>query len=281
MVLRAVTIFILCIVLLIRLGSIRNEFGLAPIQYELFFSVSLLFPAIWLLQNAKWDNLILLYLGGVIGSIGVNISTNNGITFYIFPYVVSAISTILYIGKTVVSVKRKKDYLVYGWIEKTIYILISFSVVFAFFAAVTYVYRDGTLRALTSKIEAGPAAGIYTTADRAIQYDNTIRAINEYMPKDGNVIYIKLLPFGYLCSDARSASPRLWRTNLDYPFFEEYYQNNSNKLPDAIYIANEQYGITNTGITIGDYMQRYIDSTPHEIIELECGTIYIFEREGK
>ena len=119
----------------------------------------------------------------------------------------------------------------------------------------------------------GPAAGIYTTGERAEQYEETVNAINRYMPKEGNVLYAKLLPFGYLCSDAKAATPRLWRTNLDYLMFEEYYQNNPDRLPTAIYIVNANYGITNDGIVIGEYMLNYIDSSLYNTIELDCATI--------
>ena len=65
---------------------------------------------------------------------------------------------------------------------------------------------------------------------------------------------------------------------MDYPLFKEYYENNPDKKPDAIYIANEQYGITNEGIVMGEYMKQYISSTPHNTIQLDCGTIICFYR---
>ena len=87
------------------------------------------------------------------------------------------------------------------------------------------------------------------------------------------MLFSKLLPFGYLCADIKPATPRLWRTNLDYPLFDEYYRNNPHKKPNEIFIVNEKYGITNRGIRIGEYMQSYIDENMKQTVEIASGLI--------
>ena len=244
------------------------------IKYHLYFSIALAFPVIWLVIGTNWDNLIFLWLGGAVASVAVDISTNNGAPFIVYPSLFSAIATLLYIGKTQQHVWRGKHQT-----KKPQYIssvVLSIMVVFVFVSGLYYVYRDGDLESLDTKMQSGPGAGIYTTSIRAEQYKQTIEAINEYMPERGNVLYTKLLPFGYLCSEARPATPRLWRTDLEYEMFDEYYSNNPQKTPSAIYIVNEAFGITNSDNTIGDFMKRYIDNKPHETIELPCATIIVF-----
>ena len=270
---QSIVIAILFVVVFMQWINIQAEYSKGAIHYRLFFSISLVFPTLLLLNKCKWNNVILLYLGGMLGSIGVNIATNNGPTFYVYPYMFSAVATLLYAGGMIASVlKTQKD------IKKRVAIWVPAVclIVYMFGASLNYVYRDGLLDTLKVKMEIGPAAGIYTTELKAQQYEETVEAIDNYMPKEGNVLYTKLLPFGYLCSSAKPATPRLWRTNLDYSMYEEYYDNNPEKKPDAIYIANEQYGITNSGIVIGEYMKKYMDSTPHDTIELNCGTIIRF-----
>ena len=71
--------------------KIKNEYGNGFIHYQLYFSISCCFPIVWLLNRCRWNNLILLFLGGGIGSIGVNVLTNNDATIYIYPYIVSAL----------------------------------------------------------------------------------------------------------------------------------------------------------------------------------------------
>lgn len=256
-------------------NSIRAGYGKGSIQYQFFFSIALCFSTLWLLDRCKWNNTILLFLGGVVGSIGVNISTNNDATFYVYPYMISAIGTVIYAGQLIKNsrIKDRKRWSV----QFAAYLPAATLIIYAFISSFVYVYRDGELKTLNTRMTSGPAAGIYTTETRAKQYEETIQAINNYMPKEENILYTKLLPFGYLCSNAKPATPRLWRTNLDYPLFEEYYRNNPDKLPDAIYIVNGNYGITNSGIVIGEYMQNYIDSTPHKTIEIDCATIIKFK----
>lgn len=257
-------------------NSIKEGYGYSFIHYRLYFSISLCFILLWVIKRCSWDNFILLFFGGVIGSIGINISTNNDSSIYIFPYIVSAIATVLYVGKISQEELRKTETLydkVYHAAHKVFFLPALFLVVYTFISSLVFVYRDGKLELLNTKMTLGPAAGIYTTELRAAQYEETISAIDTYMPKEGNVLYTKLLPFGYMLSDAKPANPRLWRTNLDYPLFEEYFTNNPEKKPDAIYIVNENYGITNNNVVIGDYIQKYITSNPHETIKLECGEI--------
>ena len=276
-VLRIALFAILLFYILSQWMDVRVDYGKRQIQYQLFFSVSMVFPTLWLLSRLKWDNIILLFLGGTVASIGVNIATNNGETFYVYPYIISAIATVIYIGKTI-QIKRGRL-----MILMTSFCPLSLSIVsliaYLFCASINYVYRDSPLDSLNARMETGPAAGIYTTQERASKYEETIEAIANYIPQKGCVLYCKLLPFGYLCNEVKPATPRLWRTNLDYEMFEEYYQNNPDRKPDAIYIVDEDYGITNSGIVIGEYMKSYIDSTPHKTIELQCATIYLFEED--
>ena len=252
-----------------------GECGQSFIQYRMFFSIAVCFPILWVLNKCKWDKCILLFLGGVLGSIGVNIATNNKSNFYVYPYIISAIATVLYAGKMLGEISNNKFV---GRILVFPTIMAMAIVGFSFFASIDYVYRDAALELIDTQMLTGPASGIYTTKERAKQYEETIEAINTYMPSEGNVLYSKLLPFGYMCTEAKPATPRLWRTNLDYSMFEEYYRKNPDKKPDAIYIVNDVYGITNSGIIIGEYMQQYIESTQHEVIELNCGTIIRFSK---
>ena len=274
-VLRIAAIVGVIVFLFMQWSSVRTDYGKSSIQYRLFFSIALSFPVLWLLNNCGWSPLVLLFFGGVLGSVGVNFATNNGASFYIYPYLVSAIAALLYTGRMITEAREKNAQI--SILSAIPAALIASLVVFSFCSSVSYVYRDGELGTLNTNLRSGPASGIYTTQERAAKYEQTVDAIFTYMPKEGQVLFTKMLPFGYLCTSATPATPRMWRTNLDYPLFGEYYQNNPEKKPSAIYLVNENYGITNSGIIISEYMQKLIDSSANETIELECGTIILLE----
>lgn len=268
-------IYALVAFIMVDVLSTSRSFGKNEIKYHLYFSISLLLPVVWLLQGTKWDDLLFIWIASVFASVAVNMATNNGASFYVYPYLFAAMATLLYIGKTI-KLSFATNNLRERILRKGTIVLSYAMVLFVFLSGFLYTYRDDKLESLDTQLKSGPAAGLFTTQTHAEQYQLTIDTINEYVPINANVLYTKLLPFGYMCSETRPATPRLWRTNLDYELFEEYYQINPQKKPDAIYIVNESYGITNEGSVIGDYMQQYIDNTPHETIELTCGTIIRF-----
>ena len=113
------------------------------------------------------------------------------------------------------------------------------------------IYRDAPLNRLTVRLENGPAAGLYTTAEHASMYTTVCKVLQDHCQSDdlnpeknnnGSLFITKLLPFGYLCSDLKCGSPTTWRTSFNSVRLEDYYQLNPDRYPDLILVLDEEYG---------------------------------------
>lgn len=237
-----------------------------PFNYYSFVYIASVAPVAFAANKHKGNAVIWIYMLGIALSIAVDIASNNTVELYAYPYVLCVIATIVYLENYC-----KGFFRLYARIITAVIVLLFL------IARVDYVYRDEGLLSLDARMNTGPAAGIYTTEERLLQYNNTIDAIDKYMPKEGNVLYVKLLPFGYLCSSSKPATPNLFRVNLDDIIFEEYYENNPQKYPDAIYIVNEGYGVINEDVHYQGYLYSYINEKAKKIIELDCATIILFK----
>lgn len=246
-------------------------FGKSMFQYIIYLATVLIMPVMYFVKGRKWHFSIWIFLIGLVMTLSVGYASNNVVSYCIYPMIFAACGTIIYAGYILQNDEAAKKA---GKVclQSAFGILVTFMILSCF----TYIYRDSYYTKLNTRLQSGPAKGIYTTAESAKKYEETVSAIDRYMPENGNVLYVKLLPFGYLHSKARPAYSRLWRTNLDSELFEKYYELNPGKLPDAIYIVNENYGVTNGRVAIGEFMQKYIDTHPHETIELDCATILLF-----
>ena len=138
------------------------------------------------------------------------------------------------------------------------------------------IYRDAPLSALTGKIEAGPAKGLYTTEKHLTQYKEVYETLLAYCQSEDlpdpaakddepvstegmaasreeeagvglNTIFIsKLLPWGYLCTDLRVGAPTTWRTELGSERLREYYELNPDRIPELVLVLNDEYGTYDT-----------------------------------
>lgn len=150
------------------------------------------------------------------------------------------------------------------------------------------VYRDSTIPTMTTKITAGPAKGIYSHPDHEKQYMEVYETIKTYCQADseGDTIFItRLLPWGYLCTDARCASPTSWRTAFNSERIEPYWELHPERQASIILVMKEEYGSYyacgdveddfNPNLNeMGGFLQKYIDDNDFEITEVPCGWVY-------
>lgn len=261
-----------CVVVGEQLLRNMNRFGTYHIYQQMPFAFSSIAPILFLLNKRRWHPSLWLVLLGVVCSMGVNLGTNNGAHFYVYPYAFSACGTILYAANMTC----------FGNVSQPAKALLALPCIAALglmlCASITYVYRDGQLNTLNEKIAVGPYAGLYTSAAQAEKHEELIQAINDHMPKEGHVLYTRLLPFGYLCSEALPGTPRLWRTNLDYALFDEYYQKYPESMPDAVFIASSDYGLQGEDIRFGSFFKRYFSEKKCTMIETKPGRIILIQK---
>ena len=239
----------------------------------LVIPIALIGPAIYFINDRKYDPSIYLYIIGLLFSLAVHLGSNNQINHTAFPLLLSSMAVVAYCGTM-----RLKSSNTKAWFYVTASLFILAFVMTAGSMASTramYAYRDNNVNHLTSKMENGPAAGIYTTADSARKYEEIVSAINTYAPESGHAFYTKLLPFGYLCSDLRPATPSIWRTPFNSPRLNQYHALHPELKPDFIFVVNEDYGITNQNNPIEGDLTEYIRQEEFREIALDCGIIYI------
>ena len=107
-----------------------------------------------------------------------------------------------------------------------------------------FVYRDGAIPTLNTRVTEGVYQGLYTTPERAqgiVELEHTLR---DRLSKDDTVLYLDNNPYAYLMTDARHFTPCSWDFSCyDFGFNDDtWYQTYfamKQDIPDKIiYIGN-------------------------------------------
>ncbi|MGL4109678.1 hypothetical protein [Clostridium sp. LP20] len=273
-------IYILGIIILIK-GMIITLESYVPniimINY-LCIPFALVGPIFYTLAYRKTKRVFYTFwIGGILYSIAIQYGTNNGLGVSSFGLLFSTLATIIFIfesGQELLGSITSKICM------KRIITIICIAIVGVQFGLILKyrfitVYRDGEISTLTEKLKIGPAKGIYTSSSMAYKYEKVVADIKNNAPEEGTVLYTKLLPFGYLCTNLSPATPSLWRTQFNSQRLEKFYELNPNKVPKMIYIVDEKYGFTNSDNSIDGELKKYIDSNTTKRLELDSGTMLI------
>lgn len=107
---------------------------------------------------------------------------------------------------------------------------------------VVLVYRDDPITLCNTRIEAGPARGLYTSAQNAQLYREVYELLAS-LPPDSEPLYLSsLLPWGYLVNDFRCGAPASWRAPLDFAQLPDYYRLNPQNFPRTVLVLKAGYG---------------------------------------
>lgn len=159
------------------------------------------------------------------------------------------------------------------------------------------VYRDAPLANLTEPVTKGVAKGLYTTKDHLRMYFDVLDVIEEYCMDTGkfevisgnpagNVLFSKILPWGYAESGLSCGYPTTWRaTAYDSTQLEKYYSIHTTNVPDVIIVLNDEYGSYDAAGDVdddhnpnldemSDYWKDYIIQNGMSQIEVKCGKVY-------
>lgn len=152
-------------------------------------------------------------------------------------------------------------------------------------------YRDAELWKLDTRIETGPAKGLFTEKSDAEDYACVIKSlddVSEILAADGDtqkkILFTAFLPWGYLYTDCRNGSMTCWRTPLSSERLELYYEINPQQFPDVVFVLNEDISETN-GLSGGERMNAYNPQkgalwekiSSYEHIDTEAGQVYILK----
>lgn len=80
-----------------------------------------------------------------------------------------------------------------------------------------YAYHFGTgesLNELTTRVQSGPYKGLYTTKDYSDGVQEIEKIIREYTSENDEVLFLDVVPFAYLMTDAKALTPSTWDISL-------------------------------------------------------------------
>ena len=262
------------VILLIILAVLLLSFGLkryrVPLDFSPYYLLLLPYPVLLLANRFERDDSVYLYLSGLVLSFSVSIATNNPPSLYIYPALFCILAAVLFFPRVIHSDKAIRIAKIEGLAAALVLL----------FSSLLPVYRDEGFSKLNVRMTNGPAMGILTTDTREKQYSETVELIKKYVPSDGNVLFAPLLPYGYLCTEAGIASPSLWRRDLSYPRFDDYYSENPEKLPRAVFVVDSHYGYQSGGETNEEYcdtFKKLFEEIPYQKLEIETGALYLFD----
>ncbi len=168
-------------------------------------------------------------------------------------------------------------------------VLVALLVISTLFLRIIGVYRDADIWECTTRIDAGPAKGLYTSEEHYEQYINLYNVMTKYVREDDKYVLVsKLAPWAYLCTDAKCVSSWTWRMDMDSPYLREFCEK-TNIYPDYILVLNKEYGsfedhyiytwgengdlAPNTNTETG-WLYDYISSNNYKCIETSAGILY-------
>lgn len=106
----------------------------------------------------------------------------------------------------------------------------------------TYVYRDQSIENLKYRVESGIYKGIYTTKERAETLPAIERYLTSFLTEKDKVLFMEVVPFAYLMTDARACTPSTWDVSLysygfnDDTIYQRYFEITKQKPDYIIYI---------------------------------------------
>ena len=192
-----------------------------------------------------------LFLIGIINAFAFSAASNTGLDAGTVGFCISGIGGIWLIRETLSRIgvhetrekTRKSKFLFFVTKVKFSLIIISIVVLTPLLCQrVIGVYRDAPLWMLNTKLEQGPAKGLYTTESHAKQYESICGSLKELSSSipEGRILYSKNLPWAYLMTAYEYGCCSPWRVYTQE--LETYYSVRPENRADFICILNERVG---------------------------------------
>jgi len=244
-----------------------------------FIPLTLGMPIFYFITNKFSSKYMILYLMGIFLSIAMYLSTND-FNVFLVGLILSTIAVILYIGEYLMKEDFDLKYKIpiYG-----IIFYFGFVVLFSLSSnRLNTVYRDEPISKLSTSIKAGPGKGLITTKESATKYDKIYKAIKDYVPDRGTVLFTRDLPFGYLCTNASPSFPKLSNIDIGSEYLNKYFSSKYYLLPDCVFQVADGYGYlkddgsySNDNNPVVGNLGELLKSSNYETITLDCATIYL------
>lgn len=128
-----------------------------------------------------------------------------------------------------------------------------------------------------TKIDRGPAKGIWTHKNNKIQYDSIYSAIkNIKSDRDDYLMVLKLCPWAYLINDRlKPFSMTAWRVSDNDLRLKPYFEEFQHKFPKHILVLNKDIRDNeNNEIEDDSYLITELKKQNYESKEIDCGTLW-------
>lgn len=150
------------------------------------------------------------------------------------------------------------------------------------------IYRDEPVWNLTTRIENGAGKGLYTTNERAAEYENVLECLNKYAGEGKTLVVGGTNPWVYVEAEAECGAFAAWHVDFDDARNEIYYERYTEKKPDVIFLLEPEYGKyeawrysshggNDTGYgteTLNGYFKELV-SENYQCFEEPCGKFYV------
>lgn len=151
------------------------------------------------------------------------------------------------------------------------------------------VYRDAPPWRADTRIDSGPAKGIYTTAEKSREYQAAAKEMDKYAVA-GKTLAVAggVNSWAYLMAEADCGAYTVWNNDYTDERNEVYYQRYPDKIPDVVFAPNESvgaytawrfsshgssegYGVEN----LDGWIKNLVEENKYECIETDCGRFYV------
>lgn len=208
-------------------------------------------PVLWVLSDEKPRGPVLLWVFGLLTSLIVHFTTNNGFYLSAWPLMFCSLMSVLYAARLFSPRGRALK-------ACAALALVCFAGLMLAFR-ITTVYRDAPLPQLNTKIETGVAKGLYTTKERAQAYETLQKSLSGIKPqlRGKKLLVIPLEPWLYPETETLIAGPHAWRVTADDTRLEGYYERYPQLLPDWVLMLPGTEAALKDGSALQELLKGY------------------------
>ncbi len=235
-------------------------------------SLVLIAPALYFLSGRKPHRGALLIFLGCALSIAVQLGSNTRIRSSSGMLLPASIGTLIYLFDTIDQIFTPQQ--IRMWVKRAAAAACLFQLLLTASLRMVTVYRDATLTQLNTTIAQGPARGIVTTEKNVADYEAVYMDLTRNTPEHGALLVTNLLPVAYLMTPLSPATPSAFNMTMDASWLAQYYETNSQRIPDYIYAVDPSVGQSNDISLSGVAMLPALTGRSYRMERLTAGTLF-------
>ena len=150
------------------------------------------------------------------------------------------------------------------------------------------VYRDSVIWKMDTRVSCGGMKGIYTTSERAAEYEAVIKDLENYTSEEDRLAVPGLNPWIYLEAPARCGVFSVWRVDFKDERNWDYYEEYAGNTPTVIYLLHTDrktyygwrwgsHGSSSQGQGVEEaegYLQELLATGQYEMQKTSTGVFY-------